>query len=217
MHDPAQAWNALTVGAFTEKSVITHRDWDGWSALSPPGELSPYSTTSVAFQEIWPTKPEVVFEGGNVAYDGTNFDPGVPDLCLLSTHYKPTEKLFVLSHATSAATAQVARIAAIIQADYPDFWPETIRALIVHSAKWTRAMEIQLMGAQGKRARAKLVRRYGFGVPQLERALRSAKMSDEDNSQSVDMRIYDQAFCFCSVTCELSCLQVYSTVRSISG
>ena len=112
MHDPAQAWNALTVGAFTEKSVITHRDWDGWSALSPPGELSPYSTTSVAFQEIWPTKPEVVFEGGNVAYDGTNFDPGVPDLCLLSTHYKPTEKLFVLSHATSAATAQVARIAA---------------------------------------------------------------------------------------------------------
>jgi hypothetical protein len=174
VHDPAQAWNALTVGACTEKAVITHGDWDGWTALSPPGELSPYSTTSVAFQEIWPTKPEVVFEGGNVAYDGTNFDPGVPDLCLLSTHYKPTEKLFVLSHATSAATAQVARIAAIIQADYPDFWPETIRALIVHSAKWTQAMESQLMGAQGKRAKARLVRRYGFGVPQLERALRSA-------------------------------------------
>ena len=177
VHDPAQAWNALTVGAFTEKSVITHHDWDGWSAISPPGELSPYSTTSVAFQEIWPTKPEVVFEGGNVAYNGTDFDPGVPDLCLLSTHYKPTEKLFVLSHATSAATAQVARIAAIIQADYPDFWPETIRALIVHSAKWTQAMESQFMGAQGKRARARLVRRYGFGVPQLERALRSANDS----------------------------------------
>jgi len=177
VHDPAQAWNALTVGAFTEKSVITHRDWDGWSALSPPGELSPYSTTSVAFQEIWPTKPEVVFEGGNVAYDGTNFEPDVPDLCLLSTHYKPTEKLFVLSRATSAATAQVARIAAIIQADYPDFWPETIRALIVHSGKWTQPMETQLVGAQGKRARAMLVRRYGFGVPQLERALRSANDS----------------------------------------
>ncbi len=177
VHDPAQAWNALTVGAFTEKSIITHRDWDGWSALSPPGELSPYSTTSVAFEEIWPTKPEVVFEGGNVAYNGTDFDPGVPDLCLLSTHYKPTEKLFVLSHATSAATAQVARIAAIIQADYPGFWPETIRALIVHSAKWTQPMESQIIGAQGKRARAMLVRRYGFGVPQLERALRSANDS----------------------------------------
>src|SRR5262249_18295479 len=63
-----------------------------------------------------------------------------------------------------------------IQADYPDFWPETIRALIVHSA-WTQAMQTQFSGAQGKRAKAKLVRRYGFGVPQLERALRSANDS----------------------------------------
>ncbi len=177
VHDPAQAWNALTVGAFTEKSVITHRDWDGWSALSPPGELSPHSTTSVMFQDIWPTKPDVVFEGGNVAYNGTDFDPGVPDLCLLSTHYQPNEKLFVLSRATSAATAQVARIAAIILADYPTFWPETVRALIVHSAKWTQPMENQLIGVSGKRARAILVHRYGFGVPQLERALRSANDS----------------------------------------
>jgi hypothetical protein len=118
-----------------------------------------------------------VFEGGNIAYDGTGFDSGVPDLCLLSTHYKPTEKLFVLSHATSAATAQVARMAAIIQADYSDYWPETIRALIVHSAKWTQPMESQLIGALGKRARGKLLRRYGFGVPLLERALRSANDS----------------------------------------
>jgi len=128
----------------------------------------------MAFQEMWPTKPDVVFEGGNMAYNGADFDPGVPDLCLLSTYYKPTEKLFVLSCATSAATAQVARIAAIIRAEYPDFWPETLRALISHSARWTRAMESQFSGAQGKRARAMLVRRYGFGVPQLERALRSA-------------------------------------------
>ena len=164
VHDPAQAWNALTVGAFTEKSVITHRDWDGWSALSSPGELSPHSTTSVAFQEIWPTKPEVVFEGGNVAYDGTNFDPGVPDLCLLSTHYKPAEKLFVLSHATSAATAQVARIAAIIRADYPDFWPETIRALIVHSAHWTQAMESQFWVRRGSGRRQSLYVAMGSGA-----------------------------------------------------
>lgn len=25
-------------------------------------------------------------------------------------------------------------------AEYPEFWPETIRALIVHSAEWTNAM-----------------------------------------------------------------------------
>ena len=98
----------------------------------------------------------------------------VPDLCLLSTHYKPNEKLLVLSWATSAATAQVARMAGIIRADYPEFWPETVRALVVHSARWTRAMEAHLKGASGKRARRKLVRRYGFGVPSLDRARRSA-------------------------------------------
>jgi hypothetical protein len=35
-------------------------------------------------------------------------------------------------------------------------------------------MEAHLRGAGGKRARSKLIRRYGFGVPLLDRALRSA-------------------------------------------
>ncbi|GER07158.1 hypothetical protein JCM17843_14680 [Kordiimonadales bacterium JCM 17843] len=174
VHDPAHAWNALTVGAFTEKSAIGDPALNGWSPLAPPGDLSPWSTTSVTFQERWPIKPDVVCEGGNVATDGGSFDNAVPDLCLLSTYYQPNQKAFVLSWATSAATAQVARIAAIIRADYPEYWPETVRALVVHSAVWTRAMQAHLRGAGGKRARAKLVRRYGFGVPHLDRALRSA-------------------------------------------
>lgn len=174
VHDPAHAWNALTVGACTEKSAIGDPSWSGWSPLAPPGDLSPWSTTSVTFQDRWPIKPDVVCEGGNVATDGSLFDNAVPDLCLLSTYYKPTQKSFVLSWATSAATAQIARMAAIIRAEYPEYWPETVRGLIVHSAEWTRAMQAHLRGAGGKRARAKLVRRYGFGVPQFERALRSA-------------------------------------------
>jgi hypothetical protein len=174
VHDPAQAWNALTVGAFTEKASIAHPSWHDWSPVAPPGDLSPWSTTSVTFQDRWPIKPDVVFEGGNVATNGQAFENAVPDLCLLSTYFKPAEKSFVLSWATSAATAQVARIATIIRADYPEFWPETVRALIVHSAEWTRPMQAHLGGAGGKRARAKLVRRYGFGVPQLDRSLRSA-------------------------------------------
>ena len=174
VHDPAHAWNALTVGAFTEKSAIGDPAWNGWSPLAPPGDLSPWSTTSVTFQDRWPIKPDVVCEGGNVATNGGMFENGMPDLCLLSTYYRPLQKAFVLSWATSAATAQVARMAAVVRSDYPEFWPETVRALIVHSAKWTRAMQSHLSGAGGKRARAKLVRRYGFGVPQLDRALRSA-------------------------------------------
>jgi len=175
VHDPAQAWNALTVGAFTEKAVVTDPSWHGWSPVASPGDLSPWSSTSVSFADGWPIKPDVVFEGGNVVRNGRGeVDFPVPDLSLLSTYFRPAEKSFVLSWATSAATAQVARMAGIISAEYPEFWPETIRALLVHSSEWTRAMQAHLRGAGGKRARARLVRRYGFGVPDLERALRSA-------------------------------------------
>ena len=172
VHDPAHAWNALTVGAYTAKSTI--RDPAGWFPLAPPGDLSPWSTTSVTFQDRWPVKPDVVCEGGNVATDGQVFDEAIPDLCVLSTYYEPHQRAFTQSWATSAATAQVARMAAIVRADYPEYWPETVRALIVHSANWTNAMYSHFHGARGKRARAKLVRRYGFGVPNLHRALRSA-------------------------------------------
>jgi Subtilase family len=175
VHDPAQAWNALTVGACTDLVSIQDADWEGWQPVAAAGDLSPWSTTSVSFAKQWPIKPDVVLEGGNVARDGQDgVDFPCPDLCLLSTHLRPAEKVFVLSWATSAATAQAARLAAMISAEYPSLWPETVRGLIVHSAEWTRAMQAHLRGAGGKREREALVRRYGFGVPSRARALRSA-------------------------------------------
>jgi len=175
VHDPGQAWNALTVGGFTDKAVISDPRWANWQPLARVGDLSPWSTTGVTFANSWPIKPDVVFEAGNVAKNAkgeVNFP--CPDLSLLSTHYKPSEKSFVLSWATSAATAQAAQMAATIAAEYPTLWPESVRALIVHSAEWTAQMKAALQGAGGKRARARLVRRYGFGVPSMQRALRSA-------------------------------------------
>lgn len=175
IHDPGQAWNALTVGALTEKAVISDPKWGSWHPVARPGELSPWSTTGVTFADAWPIKPDVVFEGGNIVKNGkgeVNFP--CPDLSLLSTYFKPAEKSFVLSWATSAATAQAARLAALISAEYPSYWPETLRALLVHSAEWSAQMQTHLRGASGKRARAKLVQRYGFGVPSADRALRSA-------------------------------------------
>ena len=175
VHDPAQAWNALTVGAYTEKSLIEDPALEGWSPIAPSGELSPFSTTSVTFAAKWPIKPDVVFEGGNAAHNGANeFSAGVDDLSLLTTYFRPADKPLVASWATSAASAQVARIAAQISAEYPELWPETVRALVVHSAEWTRSMQAHLSRASGKRAREQLIRRYGFGVPSLLRSLRSA-------------------------------------------
>lgn len=185
VHDPAHAWNALTVGAFTEKAMIEDTDYDGWTPVANPGDLSPWSSTGVTLSTKWPNKPDVVFEGGNVATDGQAFDGGVADLCLVSTFHRPAEKLLVLSNATSAATAQVARVAAIVSAEYPSLWPETLRALVVHSAEWTPVMRAAIDGAVGKQALAALVRRYGFGVPSVSRALRSANDALTIISQSV--------------------------------
>ena len=69
IHDPGQAWNILTVGAYTEKTNITEADTQGYSAVAPSGGLSPFSTTSRTWKKHWPLKPDVVFEGGNVAKD----------------------------------------------------------------------------------------------------------------------------------------------------
>ena len=175
IQDPAQAWNALTVGAYTDKALVQDPKWSGWQPVSPPGDLSPWSTTGVVFADPWPIKPDVVFEGGNVLLNAkSEFELSCPDVSLLSTFYRPAEKSFVLSWGTSAANAQGSRMAAVIAAEYPTLWPEAVRALVVHSAEWTPQMHTHLRGASGKRARAQLVRRYGFGVPHLDRALRSA-------------------------------------------
>ena len=64
---------------------------------------------------------------------------------------------------------------AAILADDPDRWPETVRALLTHSARWTPAMEAALLGVVQKADRLLLLRRFGYGVPSLDRALRSAR------------------------------------------
>ncbi len=177
VHDPAQAWNAIAVGAHTERAVIGDDDYDSWQPIAAPGDLSPYSTTSVSVAKQWPVKPDVVIEGGNVVHDTNGrFQEGLPSLSVLTTYFRPSEKLLVASWATSAAAAQVARLAGHIRADYPDFWPETVRALIVHSARWTPRMTSHLgNGPTPAAARALLVQRFGLGVPDLSRATRSAR------------------------------------------
>ncbi len=177
IEDPAQAWNALTIGAFTERDdASSTRGFAGWTALAPHGELSPFSRTGVAFSRAWPHKPDVVLEGGNVARSpaGGAFD--TPESLQILTTKAPLrdQRLLTVTHATSAATSRAAHLGASILADRPDWWPETVRALIVHSAEWTPAMGRQFAPATSRAARVALLRRYGMGMPDLRRATRSA-------------------------------------------
>src|SRR5690606_22908985 len=77
--------------------------------------------------------------------------------------------------ATSAASAQAAKMAAEIQFHYPAAWPETIRALLVHSAEWTQPMLDRFLTGTSRSDYLKLLRLCGYGVPNLTRALYCTK------------------------------------------
>jgi hypothetical protein len=176
LEDPAQAWNALTVGAFTNKVNITEEDAGDYQPIALAGSLSPYSSSSVQWNpKRLPWKPDVVLEGGNVGKDGANFASQFASLSLLTTSHLPLVRLFTTTHATSAAAALASNMAAQLSGQYPALWPETVRALIVHSARWTpRMVEEFRVGATPTEQKRSLLRHCGYGVPDLNRALWSA-------------------------------------------
>lgn len=171
IHDPGQSWNALTVGAFTELTHVDEPGAEHYEAIAQEGGLSPFSTSSHDFLNPWPIKPDVVFEGGNVASDG-NSAYWMRSLSLVTTDHEPQNRKFSTANATSAATALCANFAARLKAHYPDLRPETIRGLVVHSAAWTDEMKRTfLQGTERKIDYLHLLRHCGFGVPDLERAM----------------------------------------------
>lgn len=181
IHDPAQAWNVISVGAFTDKISITESC--DYYPLANAGGLSPHSTTSVEWdRKNAPIKPDVVFEGGNIGKGELDYNDGLFDLHLLTTHNNFSQRYLTTSNGTSAATALAARFTAQIKSKYPALWPETVRALTVHSADWTDEMYSLISSSRGdsnikKSSIGQLIRMVGFGVPNLERALNSANNS----------------------------------------
>jgi hypothetical protein len=178
IHDPAQAWNAVTVGAYTALDNIRDPSYAGYHPLANRNALSPFTTTSSTWDDVWPLKPEIVMEGGNLGFDSTIVTE-CPDLSMLTTNLNPISNQFSYFNMTSLATAQASWLAAQIQDKYPDLWPETVRALMIHSAKWTDELKSQFKDSSmtDKENIKRLLRICGYGVPSLERALHSASNS----------------------------------------
>lgn len=175
IHDPCQSWNSLVVGAYTEYNDISSLN----PILAPIGDLSPVSTTSLIWNDYWVNKPDIVMEGGNCEIISQNNVSFENSLSLLTTHHKIiTGRLFATFGDTSASTALASQMAAIIWSEYPNLRAETVRALIIHSASWTPAMILRANEKPQKSKNLKntyLLRCYGYGVPDLEKALWSLK------------------------------------------
>ncbi len=181
IEDPAQAWNALTVGAYTNKVDISDHSFKGWVALSDIGDISPTSRTSQNWN--WrseaPMKPDVVEEGGNLLLSPDGESVSNADcVSLVTTADHSSGHLFRDHGETSAANALVSRIGARLWSVYPEYWSETIRALIVHSASWTEKMRSYQVAAEQdgsppREAKELLLRMFGHGVPSFNRAEKS--------------------------------------------
>jgi Subtilase family len=178
-HDPAQAWNALTVGGYTEKAFINEEESPGWTPLARHGDLAPASTTSMTWPRSpkLPFKPDIVMEAGNM---GVPPNSGAPDfldeLQLLTTNHQfaAGRRPFTTFNDTSAATALAANLVAKLLARYPDFTPETQRGLMVHSARWTPAMIARATDGAGQPDMVRLLRTFGYGSPDAEALFYSA-------------------------------------------
>lgn len=174
--DPAQSWNALSVGGVTEKDAILGPNTGGMRLLVKPGDVSPHSRTSVDWNDSQtPYKPEVVFEAGNKAVDQDGYVLQMNSLDLLAAGRDMGQEPLKAFRATSAATALAARTAAVISAQHTDFWPETVRGLMIHSAEWSPIMQSAFAEHSDSKTQAKqLLRTYGYGVPDIGRACASA-------------------------------------------
>lgn len=179
IESPAQAWNAISVGALTHRSEIS-RDDDEANRMRPvawAGDISPFSRTSREWDPHWPIQPDIVLEGGNAALATDGAIHAFESLFPISTASRFTVRPLAPMNGTSAATALAARLGAILQARFPSRWPETYRGLVVHSARWNDRM---LDGFDPHRGGSvprmdRILRKYGFGEPDPARLVGSGE------------------------------------------
>ncbi|WP_061270179.1 S8 family peptidase [Leptospira interrogans] len=174
IEDPGQSYNALTIGAYTEKTQLDPDETIQFSPIAQLGDLSPYSRTSLKWQPDWPYKPDLVMEGGNAATDDQGFVSQLDSLMLLTTSHQHFNNHFTITGMSSAATTLVSSMGAKIISKYPALWPETVRGLLVHTAEYTESMKRTLPSKAQKLDKQKLLRTYGYGVPNDARAIYSA-------------------------------------------
>jgi hypothetical protein len=115
-------------------------------------------------------------EGGNMALRPDDGQAAhVPSLQLLSSSRDVVTKPLTVMRETSAATALTARMAAMLQSEYSEFWPETVRALLVHSSDWTPAMKKRFEPLNTREKFSRLLRYCGFGRPDMNELFWSAQ------------------------------------------
>lgn len=181
LEDPSQSWNVLTVGGFTQKEQVPSPP----PALKPvvkANHRSPFSLGSKTLpQDLTPIKPEVLFEAGNMVEDNMGFCTWDTSVSLISTSSDVVASPLTPFWATSAAAGMAGNFVGQLQTALPDLWPETHRALTVDSARWPEPIAKNFVGTGkhwktgSKAKKQEMLREFGYGVPNIQRAMTSAR------------------------------------------
>ncbi|MEN0066103.1 MAG: S8 family peptidase [Myxococcota bacterium] len=175
VQDPAQAWNAVCVGAITDRVDLDQTVRPGWSPIASAGDMSPHTTVGRLWEWAWPNKPDMVMEGGNMAAAPAGQPERVEELELLTTNIPDLGwPLLTSAGGTSPAAVLAGRYATRIRQEYTSLWPETVRALLIHSCRWTTEMRERCNEGTRRQKVNDLLRTFGHGRPDLRRALHSA-------------------------------------------
>lgn len=177
VQDPAQAWNALTIGGTTDKVIVDGQVNPGYAPLAEAGDLAPASTTSLTWPSSprWPFKPDIVVEACNMGRAANAAPLYLPELCVLTTSdtFLAGEPPLITFQETSAATALAANLAGKLWARYRELTPETVRGLMVHAARWSPTM-LRRCSPGGVLNVTNLLRTFGHGAPDEIALLTSA-------------------------------------------
>jgi Subtilase family len=168
LQQPGQAWNALTVGGYTDLDQLTAQDLErGYPVpLAVAGTLSPHSRTAPGGNH--PLKPDLVMEAGNTAPGGSLDNPDAQGLTVLTLDSKWRQgTLLRRSCMTSPAAAAASNALARIANAHPTLRPATWRGLLVHTTSWPQAAKGQFLN------KSDLLRSFGYGVPAPERGMAS--------------------------------------------
>ena len=163
--NPAQSFQALTVGSVGSD----YYNNPPFTSFAKKDQPSAFSCSGFG---IWDTiKPEVVEYGGDIVTDNNNIpslttpNAVCPELvCSTLNGGSPIARDKV---GVSFPTGKVTHIAAYLEAEFPDENCLLYRALIVQSARlpeWTKQSDVNLLHA---------IRTIGYGIPNLERAIRN--------------------------------------------
>lgn len=178
IQDPAQSYNALTIGSYTLKDTIDLGIYPNSDLLARRGAMSPCNTTSIGWWHEWCKKPDIVMEGGNLGLQNLAVINPESLLLLSASRGGVGRSLLTTFSDTSASTALASKFAAELYVAYPNLKPETIRALLIHSADWTPEMlNNRLISQLNPAEKESLLAHVGYGVPNMERARYSANNS----------------------------------------